>query len=418
MTYGGDSRAGLLAVALSAFLAPACRSPSVTGDAAGDDASRADSSTEVRVISDRGASVFVPPPTCVDVAALPPWRTGMAIGEWKQLGSADLTLVKPAVQPGGGWYGRIDAWNGFAADTVNNVLYLGGAGGHADYAGNEMYALDLKLAAPQWVLQMEPSPSAVYTVDQEYYTDGKPSPTHTYYAAWFIEQRGKFFRFATSSTWGSGNGNTRRIDSWDPATKAWDPMGTNPTLGTRPIPEMPTAKDFLTGDVYQIQGDNHLFRWNQAANTVTDLGEAQAGSGSFYDVERGAMVVDSANNRLVIFSDSANAGNTVRVYDLMTRAWSVQTLSGPAAAGAAEKKLAAMGFYDFCAHRVIIKTRQGGTVFQVDPGTWQASAFPTTGSAPPPAINGVHTLFQSFPRLGGYAYQPAHTAKVYFLATQ
>jgi hypothetical protein len=395
--------------------APADAAPAMD---AGDAANAGDGNTGVDTAVAADVSVFVPPPTCVDSATMPPWRAGMAIGEWKQLASADITAVKPAVQPGGGYYGRIDAWNGFAADTVNSTLYLGGAGGHADYAGNEMYTLDLKLPAPQWVLQMQPSPSTAYTVDQAYYTDGKPSPTHTYYTAWFIEQRGKFFRFAGASTWGTGNGGTRFIDSWDPATKAWDPMGTNPTLGTRPIFEMPTAKDFLTGDVYQIQGDNRLYRWNQTANSVTDLGEAGGGSGSFYDIDRSAMVIDSASGRLVIFSDSANPGSNVRIYDLATKIWSVKGLTGPGAALATEKKTGGMGYYDFCARRVIIKNRQGATVIQVDPMTLVAAQFPTSGAVPPDAINGVHTLFQNLPRLGGYAYQPSHTAKLYFLATQ
>src|SRR5262245_42002128 len=88
-----------------------------------------------------GGSI-VNPPTCVDPATLPSWRQGIAVGEWKALPSADLTAVTPTVQPGGGYYGRIDAWNGFGADTVNSVLYLGAAGGHGDYAGNEVYTLD------------------------------------------------------------------------------------------------------------------------------------------------------------------------------------------------------------------------------------------------------------------------------------
>ena len=342
----------------------------------------------------------------------------MVVGEWKQLGSADITVVKPDVQPGGGYYGRIDAWNGFAADTTNSIVYLAGAGGHADYAGNEVYAIDLKASAPQWMLQMQPSPSSAYTVDQPYYLDGKPSPTHTYYSAWFIEQRKKVFRFAGSSTWGSGNGNTTAIDSWDPLRKDWDPMSTNPTLGRQPTPEMPTTKDFQTGDVYQIQGNNHLYHWDQASNTVADLGEVQAGSGSFYDVDRAAMVVDSPRRRLMIFSDGANPGNTVRIYDLTTKGWSAKSLLGPGAQAAAEKKTASMAYYDFCADRVIIKTRQGGAVYQVIPATLEAIAFPIAGMPPPDAINGVHTLFQSLPRLGGYAYQPSHTAKLYFLATQ
>jgi hypothetical protein len=102
----------------------------------------------------------------------------MAIGEWKLLASADLTVVTPSVAPGGGYYGRIDAWNGFGGDTVNSRVYLAGAGGHADYAGNEAYVLDLTAAAPQWSLMMQPSPASAYTIDEPYYTDGGLADAH------------------------------------------------------------------------------------------------------------------------------------------------------------------------------------------------------------------------------------------------
>ena len=168
--------------------------------------------------SGEGGFVPIDPPTCIDVATLPAWRQGLAIGEWVELPSADLRQVLPDIMPGGGYYGRIDAWNGFAADVVNNVVYLGAAGGHADYAGNEVYAIDLTAAAPTWTLETQPSPASAYTIDEPYYLDGLPSSMHTYYSMWFVEPRGMLFRFPGGSTWGSGNGNTPHIDAWDPAT--------------------------------------------------------------------------------------------------------------------------------------------------------------------------------------------------------
>jgi hypothetical protein len=65
-----------------------------------------------------------------------------------------------------------------------------------------------------------------------------------------------------------------------------------------------------------------------------------------------------------------------------------------------------------------VKTTSGGAVYVVDPATLTASELPTSGAAPPDPMNGVHTLFQSVPGLGGYAYQPRHDAKLHFLATQ
>lgn len=47
------------------------------------------------------------------------------------------------------------AWGGAAYDKVNKVFYFMG-GGHADYAGNEVYSFDLKTA--QWKRLTDPSP--------------------------------------------------------------------------------------------------------------------------------------------------------------------------------------------------------------------------------------------------------------------
>ncbi|MBL8740714.1 MAG: hypothetical protein JNK04_06465 [Myxococcales bacterium] len=362
-----------------------------------------------------GEGGFVPidPPTCVDTATLPSWRQGLAAGEWVALPSADLRQVTPDVMPGGGYYGRIDAWNGFAADVVQSVLYLGAAGGHADYAGNEVYTLALAQDAPAWVIETQPSAAELYTIDEPYYLDGLPSSMHTYYSMWFIEPRGRLFRFPGGSTWGSGNGNTPHIDAWDPGTRTWDPAGSHPDMGGSPTYETPTAKDLLTGDVYQVQGDNRLWVWRAETDTTSDLGDVAMGSGSFYDVYASPAVV--AQSRLLFLVDDANPGSA-RAYDLTSGAWSVQALSGSAAQAVASDQ--AMAFYDGCAEAVVVKTNIGGDLYLVDAITLEATPFPTSGDLPSDAINGVHTLFQYLPNLGGYAYQPRHDSVMYFVATQ
>jgi len=362
-----------------------------------------------------GAGGFVPidPPTCVDVATLPSWRQGLAAGQWVALPSADLRQVTPDVMPGGGYYGRIDAWNGFAADVVSSVVYLAAAGGHADYAGNEVYSLALDSDAPSLVIETQPTPAEFYTIDQPYYLDGLPSSMHTYYSMWFIEPLGKVFRFPGGSTWGSGNGNTPHIDAWDPLSGAWDAAGSHPDMGGSPTYEAPTAKDLLSGDVYQVQANNHLWVWRAESNSTEDLGDAQLGSGSFYDLYASPSVV--AEGRLIFLVDDANAGSA-RVYDLTAASWSLQPLTGPAASAVASDQ--AMAFYDACAASIVVKTNASGELHLLDAQTLEASVFPTSGELPSDAINGVHTLFQYLPKLGGYAYQPRHDAVMHFVATQ
>ncbi|MFO0669886.1 MAG: hypothetical protein U0235_09720 [Polyangiaceae bacterium] len=379
-----------------------------------------DATSPVTTGKDGGPSQGSPPlvpPTCVDTSKLPAWRKTMAVGEWRELASADLASVVPTTQPGGYYSARIDAWNGFAADTVNGKLYLGGAGGHADYAGNEVYSIDLNAAAPSWVLEAQPTPSSSYTIDKPLYLDGRPSPTHTYYTLWFIEGRQKLFRFGGGATWGSGNGSTDHIESWNPATKDWDVDGTNPRLPA-PTYEQPTTKHPYSGDVYQIGSDNHLRRWSQASGTVSDLGDAQAGTGSFYDFYKSPSVIDPVGERLFLLSDGSASAGSVRVYDIKKATWSVVALSGGQAAAVAARESQAMGYYDTCAKKMFVKTTTGAEVLVLDPTNMATTTLATSGASVVDAVNGVHTLFQSLPSLGGYAYQPRHSAKLYFLATQ
>ena len=65
----------------------------------------------------------------------------MAPWQWKEIPTTSLSAVTPPQNTGGGFYGRLDAWNGVAADERS--LYLAASGGHADYAGNEVYQMTL-----------------------------------------------------------------------------------------------------------------------------------------------------------------------------------------------------------------------------------------------------------------------------------
>src|SRR5690606_3388344 len=76
-------------------------------------------------------------------ALWPTWRQSMGRWQWKQIPGTDLSSVAPNPRVPGALSARIDAWNGLAADTRGSLLYSAANGGHADYAGNEVYEIDL-----------------------------------------------------------------------------------------------------------------------------------------------------------------------------------------------------------------------------------------------------------------------------------
>src|SRR5690606_3210157 len=123
-------------------------------------------------------------PTPISKAAaandLPAWRRGMTRWEWKRVPGSDLDAVRPSVAVPGSPRTRIDAWNGLAGDGRRGRLFAAANGGHADYAGNEVYELDLSADAPRWKLLREPSaPETILASDYsskqfyDYYRDGR-----------------------------------------------------------------------------------------------------------------------------------------------------------------------------------------------------------------------------------------------------
>lgn len=115
-------------------------------------------------------------------------------GGWCEMRVSDATPSISAVWPekqrmGKAWGNTgpasvLIAWNGAGFDAKNHTFYFFG-GGHGDYAGNEVYALNLKLG--RWERLTEPSPLTHYhyrkdadRVCQIPDVRNVPFPAHTY----------------------------------------------------------------------------------------------------------------------------------------------------------------------------------------------------------------------------------------------
>lgn len=141
----------------------------------------------------------------------------------------------------------LNAWSGGAFDTLRNRLVLWG-GGHGDYYGNELYALDLNLMKFQRLT--DPSPGFVISGPcVPVLPDGNPVSRHTYNGLAYLEHVDKLFAFGGSLACGSGGFGT---DTWtfDFKTSTWldmKPTGTFPG-GSARMTHM--AYDPVTKKVY------------------------------------------------------------------------------------------------------------------------------------------------------------------------
>lgn len=159
---------------------------------------------------------------------------------WQELPNTTLKSVCPA-----NGYNGVDydfnfycqnvtaAWNSGAFDSKRNRLYIWG-GGHTDYMGNEIYALDLnqnkmlRLTSPATPLAnslSDHTPSELMPFDGT-----QPNSRHTYDAMAYLPNEDRLWAFSGSLAVSGGTDNVTWI--FNPQTNRWkrvSPKGTLPT---------------------------------------------------------------------------------------------------------------------------------------------------------------------------------------------
>lgn len=175
---------------------------------------------------------------------------------WHELPGTMLRTVCPPNNFQGSDYDFYDscvnvtaAWNSAVMDTRRNRLILWG-GGHGDYLGNDVYALDLKslkvsrLTDPGLPLPGEDCPESIVNGTQ-------PSSRHTYDAIAYIEHADRMWAvsgaLAPCGLWAKGTW------TFDFGTLTWEkrnPKGDIPIAG----PGIVSAYDPNTGKVFLDDG--------------------------------------------------------------------------------------------------------------------------------------------------------------------
>src|SRR5215475_12356208 len=185
-----------------------------------------------------------------------------AIG-WSQIPNTQLQNV---CEDGVNTCGGILAWSGAVLDTLRNRFIIWG-GGHHDYAGNEIYALNLT-GTPNFQLIWPHSNEAACNL---YSCDGglTPNSRHTYNGLAYMANVDRLFVYSGGL---SGAGAVTN-DTWtfDFKTLTWQYM--NPTVGPDggPLPNISTAVyDPNTGLVF-VNDCGSLYSYNFSTNTYTKV---------------------------------------------------------------------------------------------------------------------------------------------------
>jgi hypothetical protein len=318
---------------------------------------------------------------------------------WCALPNTKLKSVCPTVSPGGatGCAAVVEAWSGGIADAAANRLIVWG-GGHNDYWGNEVYALDL---GTRMLSRLnEPSPPTNVASCPEALPDGTPSSRHTYNGLAYLGHANRMFSFGGSkSSCGYLGTGTWTLDL---ATLKWTSM--DPHKGGTPAgnPGVVADTDPATHLVFLHDGAA-FWQYDFDTNTYTMLKDNVS-----IDYNLNA-VIDPKRKLFVMLG-----GNEAHVISIAPG--STYAMSSPALTGCAALTNASYPGLAYDSKRDRIVGWAGGDTVQVlDMDTMSCTAVTNGGGPGPQRQAGTNGRWRYFPSLDVFAVVNAWDADSFAL---
>jgi hypothetical protein len=357
-------------------------------------------------------------PAVVGSGDLPAWVAALPLWQWHEIPNTALSSVDPSVRSLGitGPSSKIDAWCGACLKRSGSVYMLGAAGGHGDYAGNEVDALALNVATPRWVQLRGPTPNSDIINDRQFYLDMRPAATHTYWATQFIEPLNRMLVFASQGVNGPFPAAPANFPytgekysfSFNLATNDWDaPEYIAQYPGTGDFWAALCVKHPWTHDVYYSKNyGSGWYRWTYANNTWTRLSDATRAPWF------AGAAIDPLRSRMLIVGGYSVLPPEVRTLD--------GTLIAATFTGLGATALMLGGYpgvqYDEAADRYIVAFNSGTSIkiLRVHPETWFVDEPTMSGKAPAARTNGLQNSMQYVPELRGFVIANKHNGNVLF----
>ena len=273
--------------------------------------------------------------------------------------------------------GMVNAWCG--GWVWNGKFYVHG-GGHADYGGNETGVIDLRSESPTWGLLAERSPVGALLGGSNYYSDGKPTSRHTYYAMHPVIDgttpkmlrlnANMGFSYNGPPVGGSADVRTTAVDALNLVTGDWE-------TGVAAMPritgsETSSAQHPITGDIYVWHSDNVIEMLDVSAGSSSQIAAVGGTEGA-----GGALVVDAANGRIVRFGGRSA---TRAVYWPMGGGVKTElSLTGPAAAAVSALSGPGIGVAHDTGRNAVYLYTTTPLIYRVDLDTLDAVEVTQTG---------------------------------------
>jgi hypothetical protein len=329
----------------------------------------------------------------MSISPMPPGDIVAAIGalgagEWFEIPATNVRAVAPSPLPEGDFRTLITAWNGGAYDTSRDRLIVWG-GGHADYAGNEVYAFSMKTF--QWMRLTDPSPFAPgdghNANNRNTHPDGRPVSRHTYdYIEYIPAPVDRFFCGGGGALWYASNWADDNTYLFDFGSLQWTTYaGTCPAAGV--------------GVTTAVGPDGRVWQYGAGTNTKFASYEAATNKWTVYRSGDGwfeygrTAEIDPVRNKYVIVGnggawafDLANPSAPLRRL-ATTGATSIESAVAPGLAyDPVSGKLVAWG--------------GGASVYSLDvsTATWTLHTTRGVNTAPPAAVTqGTYGRFRYCP---------------------
>jgi hypothetical protein len=286
---------------------------------------------------------------------------------WQEIPNTRLQSVCPPNGFGGSGYDFADrcravtgAWNSAVLDKARNRLIIWG-GGHTDYLGNELYALDLNSFSVQRLT--DPGlPVAVSGCPESLVNGTQPNSRHTYDGITYMDHVDRMFVFGGSlSPCGFMSNGTWTFSFASSTWEKRNPRGPKP----RAEPGAIAVYDPVSRKVF-VHDSSTLYSYDFDSDKYTDLSSGGAidyhMSGVIHPVRRNLVIIGAG--RAYIYDIGAKSGHSRRT---------LKTKGGEPIVDSGYPGLA----YDPASDR-IVAWNGGNSVYSLDLDrkTWTALPYP------------------------------------------
>lgn len=321
---------------------------------------------------------------------------------WYELPNTKLASVCPANTPGYPFssfcFQVIEAWSGGIADQSRNRMIIWG-GGHNDYYGNELYALDLNKLSMTRLNDPSPFyPGPGPLPCKPELPDGNPNARHTYGGLSYIAHADRMYAFSgiVACTSGGGGPDTWTLNLANLQWKSMDPLkGTQPRtiIGVSMSDYDPNTK------LVFVENLRDFYSYNFDTNSYSRL---------FFDTQGVSYhmtgVIDPQRRLFIMVGGEWDGNGGIKVISIAPHSnYQIQDWNSRVTGCDALRKSAYPGLaYDPVQH-LIVGWSGGNSVYLFDPDQKSCKEVTFPNGPEKQQQNGTHGRFRYFQNLDLFA---------------